>query len=66
MKAWKEIWSAGQGVNTIKHIGPAAELIAELRHEYAQALAEERQPNPWSDSELDLNENLADPVAATA
>lgn len=47
MKAWKDIWAAGQGLNSIKSIAPAAELIADLRREYAEAVAQERQPNPW-------------------
>lgn len=66
MKAWKDIWSAGQGVNSIKRITPVAELIAELRREYAQALAEERQPNPWSDLSPEAEAILTGPAAATA
>ncbi|MBM7645647.1 nitronate monooxygenase [Scopulibacillus daqui] len=38
-KAWKDIWSAGQGVNTIKQVLPAGELVQELKNEYDQALA---------------------------
>ncbi len=38
VKAWKDIWSAGQGVGMIKRTMPAAELIEELRQEYEQAL----------------------------
>lgn len=38
-KAWKEIWGAGQGVGAIKAIVPAAELVARLQREYAQARA---------------------------
>jgi nitronate monooxygenase len=36
-KAWKEIWGAGQGVGAIKKVVPAAQLVARLRDEYAQA-----------------------------
>lgn len=36
--AWKEIWSAGQGVGQIHESLPAAELIARLRREYAEAV----------------------------
>lgn len=36
-KAWKHIWSAGQGVGTIKQIAPIADVVAELRKEYEQA-----------------------------
>lgn len=38
-KAWKDIWSAGQGVGTIKQILPTAEVVATLHKEYQQALA---------------------------
>jgi len=37
-KAWKTIWSAGQGVATIKDILPAADLIARLRKEFRAAI----------------------------
>ena len=37
-KAWKNIWSAGQGVATIKDTLPAADLIARLRKEFREAL----------------------------
>ena len=36
-KAWKEIWGAGQGIGAVKGVVPAAELVARLRREYAQA-----------------------------
>ncbi|MGH8807423.1 MAG: NAD(P)H-dependent flavin oxidoreductase, partial [Noviherbaspirillum sp.] len=38
-KAWKEVWSAGQGVGNINDNLPAAEVIARLRAEYEQARA---------------------------
>lgn len=47
MKAWKHIWSAGQGVGSVAAIEPAAEIIARLRREYAAAIAEGRRANPW-------------------
>ena len=37
-KAWKTVWSAGQGVGAIKAIVPAAELCAQLVTEYSEAL----------------------------
>lgn len=37
--AWKTIWSAGQGVGSIKDVQPAAKLIARLSAEYHQAIA---------------------------
>ncbi|MEO1652158.1 MAG: nitronate monooxygenase, partial [Bacteroidota bacterium] len=37
-KAWKNIWSAGQGVATIKDSLPASELIEHLKKEFKEAL----------------------------
>lgn len=37
-KAWKNIWSAGQGVGTIKKVQTVAEVVNELHAEYKQAL----------------------------
>jgi nitronate monooxygenase len=36
-KAWKTVWSAGQGVGTINDLPPVAELIARLDREYRAA-----------------------------
>ena len=36
-KAWKTVWSAGQGAGSIDDVIPAAELIGRLRQEFAQA-----------------------------
>ena len=36
-KAWKDIWSAGQGVGAIDEILPAASLIARIEAEYSAA-----------------------------
>jgi nitronate monooxygenase len=38
-KAWKDVWSAGQGVGSIHDILPAAELCLRLIAEYRQAIA---------------------------
>lgn len=38
-KAWKEIWSAGQGVGQIKSLYSAAELVDELELGYRKSLA---------------------------
>jgi nitronate monooxygenase len=38
-KAWKHIWSAGQGTGAIADIPPAGELCARLKREYEEALA---------------------------
>jgi nitronate monooxygenase len=37
-KAWRDIWSAGQGVGQIKRIQTVAEIVADLRREYDEAL----------------------------
>ena len=36
-RAWKTVWSAGQGAGSVHDIIPAADLVARLRDEYAQA-----------------------------
>jgi nitronate monooxygenase len=36
-KAWKTVWSAGQGAGAIHDVVPTAELVARLRQEFAQA-----------------------------
>lgn len=38
-KAWKDIWSAGQGVGAIKKIESAEEIILQLEKEYKEALS---------------------------
>lgn len=37
-KAWKDIWSAGQGVDNIDKISPVAEIVAELYEQYHAAM----------------------------
>ena len=39
-KAWKNVWSAGQGVGSIHDVPSAAELCGILAREYAAAIAE--------------------------
>jgi nitronate monooxygenase len=36
-KAWKDVWGSGQGIGAVKQIVHAAELIARLKREYAEA-----------------------------
>lgn len=36
-KAWRDIWSAGQGIGAVKRVEPAAEFIAWLAEDYAAA-----------------------------
>ena len=38
-KAWKDIWGSGQGIGAVNQRGSAAEFIARLKHEYADARA---------------------------
>lgn len=42
-KAWKTVWSAGQGVGDIHDLPATATLIERLHDEYAQAVARTRQ-----------------------
>lgn len=37
-KAWKTLWSAGQGVTTIRDVLPVAELVARLKAEFHEAI----------------------------
>jgi nitronate monooxygenase len=37
-KAWRDIWSAGQGVGTIKRVQPVVDVVKELQKEYDHAL----------------------------
>jgi nitronate monooxygenase len=37
VKAWKDIWGAGQSVSAVHDVLPAAELIARLQREYREA-----------------------------
>lgn len=36
-KAWRDIWSAGQGIGAVKRVEPAADFIAWLAGDYARA-----------------------------
>lgn len=38
IKAWRDVWSAGQGVGLIKSIPSVAALVAELKHDYGRAM----------------------------
>ena len=37
-KAWKTLWSAGQGVTTIRDTLPVGELVTRLKHEFHAAV----------------------------
>ncbi|MGB0385432.1 MAG: NAD(P)H-dependent flavin oxidoreductase [Ardenticatenaceae bacterium] len=49
VKAWRDTWSAGQGVGTIKQVQTVAELVADLQAQYQQAIRQERQGDAWTD-----------------
>lgn len=38
-KAWKDIWGSGQGIGAVDAVVPAADLIARLARDYAEAKA---------------------------
>lgn len=38
-KAWKDVWSAGQGVGAVQEVLAVAELVAQLEGEYVGAIA---------------------------
>ncbi|MGH6784617.1 MAG: NAD(P)H-dependent flavin oxidoreductase, partial [Sphingomicrobium sp.] len=38
-KAWRDIWGSGQGIGVVDKVTPAAELIARIAREYADARA---------------------------
>ncbi|MEM8899246.1 MAG: nitronate monooxygenase [Bacteroidota bacterium] len=42
-KAWKTIWSAGQGVATVQDSIPVAELVNRLKGEFVEAIKEQQQ-----------------------
>ena len=42
-KAWKTIWSAGQGVATIEDVLPVEQLVQQLRKEFLEALTDQVQ-----------------------
>ncbi len=42
-KAWKTIWSAGQGVTSISDVKPTAEVISQLKEEFEKALLKQKE-----------------------
>ena len=42
-KAWKTIWSAGQGVTSISDIPSVNELVTRLKQEFIEALEKQQQ-----------------------
>ncbi len=39
IKAWRDIWSAGQGVGTVDGVSTTAELVAKFKRQYAAAVS---------------------------
>jgi nitronate monooxygenase len=48
MKAWRDIWSAGQGVGDVERVEPAAGVVDRMMHDYeaARAASRERSRRP--------------------
>ena len=46
-KAWKDIWSAGQGVGAIREIEPLAQILERIRKEYLETILSEKN-DFWS------------------
>ena len=40
VRAWKEVWSAGQGVGSVQDVLPTADLVARLKREFDEAGAD--------------------------
>jgi nitronate monooxygenase len=40
-KAWKTIWSAGQGVTSISDVLPTAELVSRMKKEFREAIEQQ-------------------------
>ncbi|WP_301107155.1 nitronate monooxygenase [Sporosarcina sp.] len=47
-KAWKNIWSAGHGIESVTNIQPAADIIAQLEEQYQEAQKRLSQKNYWN------------------
>lgn len=47
VKAWKDLWSAGQGVGQVTCTESMAQIMTALKNEYAQTLARARA-DPWA------------------
>ncbi|WP_312470290.1 nitronate monooxygenase [Neobacillus sp.] len=55
-KAWRDVWSAGQGVDTITKLQSAQEIIQELKQQYSKAYSNSLQPNKWIQSNMKSEE----------
>lgn len=50
VKAWRDIWSAGQGVGAVKAVVSVAELVARLQREYDAALQKLTEKKPTTEA----------------
>ena len=46
-KAWRDVWSAGQGVGVINKRNSVSEIVQHLRNEYVAVLEKERRGDTW-------------------
>ena len=46
-KAWRDVWSAGQGVGVINKRNSVSEIVQHLRNEYVAVLEKERRGDAW-------------------
>jgi nitronate monooxygenase len=49
VKAWRDVWGAGQGVGSIDDVRPVRDIVARLASEYEAARAELTQRSPWQE-----------------
>jgi len=47
-KAWRDVWSAGQGVGLIHKTASAADIVQQLKEEYNAVLKKERMGDSWA------------------
>lgn len=57
-KAWRDVWSAGQGVDTITNVQPVKEIIEELKKQYNEAYVNSLQQNQWIQATLKNEEEI--------
>ncbi|MEJ2410595.1 MAG: nitronate monooxygenase [Novosphingobium sp.] len=43
LRAWRDIWSAGQGVGDVERVEPAADIVGRMAQDYSQAREASRQ-----------------------
>ncbi|MEM7367510.1 MAG: nitronate monooxygenase family protein [Bacteroidota bacterium] len=48
-KAWKTVWSAGQGVAGIEDVVPVSDLVSRIKQEFAESIHRQQQYLDWLD-----------------